>query len=162
MNKKILPFVIVGAFIVVIFVWLFSGNAEPGANLNPEVKSENIKEVKVAGKNIKVELALTEQVQEQGLSGRSTLAEDAGMLFVFKEPDNYFFWMKDMSFAIDIIWINEDKKVIYIEKSADPTSYPETFGPNPSIGKTKYVLEVLSGFSVKNNLKVGDKVEFIY
>jgi uncharacterized membrane protein (UPF0127 family) len=162
MNKKFLPFIIVGAFILAIFAWLFSGNAEPTAKLNSETKSENITKVKIAGKDIKVELALTDEAQEQGLSGRSELKEDEGMLFVFDTPDNYSFWMKDMNFAIDIVWINEDQKVIYIEKSADPESYPETFGPNPSLGKTKYVLEVSSGFSVKNNLKAGDKIEFVY
>ena len=115
--------------------------------------------VKIAGKTIKVELALTPRAQEQGLSGRKSLKEDEGMLFVFPQKGRYPFWMKDMNFAIDIIWINENNKVIYIQKDARPDSYPETFRSNED---AIYVLEVTSSFSDKNNLKVGDIAEFIH
>ncbi len=78
------------------------------------------------------------------------------MLFVFDKPDIYSFWMKDMLFPIDMIWISEDGKVVYIERDARPESYPNSFIPD---APAKYVLEVNAGFSEKNNLKVGDKVE---
>ena len=68
-------------------------------------------------------------MQEQGLSGKSQLAQDQGMLFVFAQPGKYYFWMKGMNFSIDIIWIGEDMKVIYIKKDARPELYPETYGP---------------------------------
>ena len=121
--------------------------------------AENIKYVNIGGSKVKVELALTSQAQELGLSGRAELAEDEGMLFVFSVPDKYYFWMKDMNFAIDMIWISEDLKIIYIKKDARPELYPETYGPEEN---AKYILEVNSGFSDKNNLKVGDKIKFIY
>lgn len=124
-------------------------------NLTPE----NIKYVKISGQNIKVDLALTPAEQTQGLSGRSSLDNNTGMLFIFEYPGNYPFWMKDMNFAIDIIWLDENMKVIYIKKDARPEDYPATYGPD---GDAKYVLEVASGFSEKNNLKEGDKVEFVY
>jgi uncharacterized membrane protein (UPF0127 family) len=66
--------------------------------------------------------------------------------------------MKNMNFPIDIIWIGEDLRVVYIKKDAKPESYPEAFTPNQD---AKYVLEVFSSFSEKNNLKVGDRVEFL-
>ena len=116
-------------------------------------------EVKIAGQNVKVELAMTPEEQALGLSGRDELKEDEGMLFVFSQPGNYPFWMKDMNFEIDIIWISEDKRVIYIKKDARPESYPEIYGPENSV---KYVLEVVSGFSDKNDLQVGDGVLFTY
>ncbi len=117
-----------------------------------------IQYVKIAGKILKVDLALTSEAQEQGLSGRKELKEDEGMLFVFDYMGQYSFWMKNMNFPIDIIWISDDFKVVYIKKNATPESYPETFLPDQN---TKYVLEVSAGFSEKNNLKVGDKVEFL-
>lgn len=117
-----------------------------------------IQYVKIAGKILKVDLALTQQEQEQGLSGRNKLNEDEGMFFVFNHIAQYPFWMKDMNFAIDIIWLGEDLRVVYIKKNATPESYPETFFPDQN---AKYVLEVLAQFSEKNNLKVGDKVEFL-
>ena len=78
------------------------------------------------------------------------------MLFVFDHPAQYPFWMKDMNFPIDIIWIDENLKVIFIKKNAVPESYPEVF---TSPQNSKYVLEVVAGFSDKYNIKIGDKVE---
>lgn len=129
-------------------------------------QSGEIKGIKIAGQNIKVELALTDAEQAQGLSGRIKLAEGKGMLFVFSFPNKAPFWMKDMNFPIDIIWLAPSvsgdvskAKIIYIKKSAKPEDYPDTYGPAED---AKYVLEVVSGFSEKNNLKVGDEVEFRY
>ncbi|MCX6751552.1 MAG: DUF192 domain-containing protein, partial [Candidatus Nomurabacteria bacterium] len=93
------------------------------------------------------------EAQEKGLSGRKSLNEDQGMLFVFYKSEIYPFWMKDMNFAIDIIWIDEDFRVVFIKKNASTQSYPETFTPNQN---ARYVLEGSAGFSEKNNLKVGD------
>lgn len=131
---------------------------QPLKNLTPE----NIKYVKIAGLNIKVDLALTKEAQAQGLSGRSDLKTNEGMLFVFPQSGNYPFWMKNMNFSIDIIWLNENRKVIYIKKDARPELYPEIYGPDVSLGSAKYVLEILSGFSEKNNLKVEDRINFTY
>ncbi|MFA5932014.1 MAG: DUF192 domain-containing protein [Candidatus Paceibacterota bacterium] len=118
---------------------------------------EDLKYVKIAGQNIKVDLALTSEIQEKGLSGRTELKENEGMLFVFPQPGQYAFWMKDMNFPLDIIWIGEDLKVVYIQKNALPESYPESFSPGKN---AKYVLEVSTNFADKNNLKEGDSVEF--
>jgi len=118
-----------------------------------------IKQVKIAGVTLDVNLATTKDSQEQGLSGRSELKENEGMLFIFSVPAQYSFWMKDMKFNIDMIWIGEDMHVVYIKNNAAPGSYPETYTPNKN---AKYVLEVVPGFAQKNNLKVGDTVNFIY
>ena len=126
------------------------------------VNFDNIQSVQIAGQNIKVDLALTPVEQEQGLSGRQSLAENEGMLFVFESPGKYQFWMKDMNFPIDMIWLNENGKVVYIKRNASSELYPETYGPGPNDGNAKFVLEVVSGFSDKNNLKVGDRAEFKY
>jgi uncharacterized membrane protein (UPF0127 family) len=83
------------------------------------------------------------------------------MLFVFENPDDYFFWMKDMNFSIDMIWIGEDRKIVYIKKDAKPEDYLKSFGP-PEDNPAKYVLEVVSGFSDTHDLQEGDEVEFIY
>ena len=143
-------------FFLVIFslVGFFLIN-QSSKNLTPE----NIKQIKIAGQNIKAILALNEEKQTKGLSGKEKLENDEGMLFVFDKAGKYNFWMKDMNFPIDIIWIGEDMKVVYIKKDADPKLYPETYGPELD---AKYVLEVVSGFSEKNNLKVGDEVLFTY
>jgi uncharacterized membrane protein (UPF0127 family) len=148
MKKKILPFVIVVAFFALALGLVKSNQA---------VYQE--KYITIAGQNIKIELAKSDAEKEKGLSGHAELRPDEGMLFVFQKPDIYAFWMKDMNFPIDIIWLSEDMKVVYIKKDARPESYPGAFTPDQ---KAKYVLEVSSGFSEKNNLKIGDSAEFSY
>jgi len=123
----------------------------------------------INGVQINVEIALTPEARTQGLSGRASLGEKEGMLFVFDAPGKYGFWMKDMNFPIDIVWFtpsegNEaglarDLRVVYIKKDAKPESYPEIFMPEEN---ARYVLEVLAGFSDENNLQIGDRAELVY
>ncbi len=126
-------------------------------HFRPAVQIDNINIVKIAGENIKVELALTAEEQARGLGGRESLREDEGMLFVFQTPGQYYFWMKDMKFPIDIIWLGEDKKVIYIKKNAGIKNPLETYGPKQD---SKYVLEVVSGFAESHGIKEGDEARF--
>ena len=136
--------------VVLIFIFFVISTWRPG---------RQVTYVKIAGQSIKVDLATTPEAKTRGLSARQDLAEGEGMLFVFDNPGKYSFWMKDMNFPIDIIWLNEKLEIIYIKKNAQPKSYPETFGSNQN---AKYVLEVVSGFGDNNNLKEGGKVEFDY
>ncbi len=107
--------------------------------------------------NIYAEIADTPALQERGLSGRSSLAPRAGMLFIFPTPGVYSFWMKDMSFSIDMIWIGADKKVVKIDEGASPSSYPNTFRPTTDV---QYVLEVNSGFTRRLGIVPGTKLVF--
>jgi hypothetical protein len=118
--------------------------------------------VEIGGQSVKVDLAVTGAEQAQGLSGRESLSPDEGMLFIFSKPGKYAFWMKDMNFPIDMIWITPDMKIDYIKKNALPNLYPETYGPGKDDADAKYVLEVSTGFSDKNNLKIGDSIKFTY
>lgn len=106
----------------------------------------------VGNASVDVEVADTAASRELGLSGRGGLEEGKGMFFVFPTPDKYGFWMKDMKFSIDIIWLSE-AKVVSIQKSATPASFPEIFYPAEPVS---YVLEVPAGYSDRHNLKVGD------
>ena len=145
LNKKfIVSFLIVLAFFVFLF---FLNNKLP----------DNFRYLKISNVVLKVELANTFESQTLGLSGRENLKEKEGMLFVFDHLDRYAFWMKDMNFPIDIIWLDENKKIIHIERDVRPESYPTTFGPDQ---RSLYVLEVVSGFADKYNLKIGDGVSF--
>ncbi|MEN9582991.1 MAG: hypothetical protein RL641_945 [Candidatus Parcubacteria bacterium] len=103
------------------------------------------------------ELATTRTEQEKGLGGRESLLQNNGMLFVFDTPAHYGFWMKDTLIPLDMIWISADKKVVFIEKNAQPGTYPTVYGPKED---TLYVLEVAGGESDKNFFAVGDSVSF--
>lgn len=153
MNKKVFSFLVVIIFVALSsFLLVHNG-------IYQKTKTNDIQYVTLAGVKLKVELALTSLTQTKGLSGRSGLEESAGMLFIFDYPGKYPFWMKDMNFPIDIIWIGKDKKIIYIQKDASPASFPQLFGPDQ---ETLYVIEIVSGFSDKNHLKVGDNIIFTY
>ena len=157
-NKNIFSILLIIIFVFLCFFLInYPCTWRPCLSKEARPPSE-INSIKIAGKILKVELALTQKDQEQGLSGRNNLGEDEGMLFVFDHIDKYSFWMKDMKFPLDIIWISDDYHVVYVKENAIPESYPKSFSP---IVDSKYVLEVNAGFSEKNNLKVGDKVEFL-
>lgn len=105
----------------------------------------------------KLEVAKTNLERQQGLSGREKLQEYAGMLFVFEKPGKYPFWMKDMRFPIDIIWVNENKTIVEINKNIQPETYPKTFGPPSPI---QYVIEINALASNKSKIEVGQTLDF--
>lgn len=112
-------------------------------------------ELKINDVEVQIELADTIAKRTLGLSGRDFLSENRGMFFIFDEPGFYSFWMRDMNFAIDIIWIDENFNIIDITKNVTPESFPKTFKPQEPV---KYVLEVNSGWAGNNSIKVGDIV----
>lgn len=108
---------------------------------------------------IAVELATTTEAVQKGLSGRASLGLQSGMLFVFSKPDIYRFWMPDMRFPIDIIWINGGRVVDISENVSnefDPSA-PRFYAP---IKPVRYVLEVNAGFAADNDIQIGDPVVF--
>lgn len=120
---------------------------------------ENKKNTQVSFGNttMSVVVADTEEERIAGLSGYDSLFPEEGMLFVFEELGIHGFWMKGMKFAIDIIWINENKEIVYVEENILPESYPKIFQP---IENSLYVIEAPTGFFLKNKLKIGDKIDF--
>ncbi len=94
----------------------------------------------------------------RGLSLHKPINKNEGLLFVFKEPDFHGIWMKDMKFAIDVVWLNEDKKVIHIREDFSPGSYPEVAYPD---AKSLYVLEVGSGFVKDNKITTGMELKIL-
>ena len=122
--------------------------------------ANKIKEVKINNKIIEVELSETVSEKQQGLSDRGKLCENCGMLFVFNEKDLRSFWMKDMKFSIDMIWIDDDK-IVKITKNAK-LSQDGNIQTYDSGQKVNYVLEVNANFCENNNIKVNDKVLFLW
>lgn len=119
------------------------------------------KEIILPRGKIYAEVADTPASRALGLSGRAGLANDEGMLFVFDYPGKYGFWMKDMLFSIDMVWIAEDGTVVHIERDATPESYfnhtpPQTFVNTPD---AKYVLELAAGQADMFGLYLGTKVK---
>jgi uncharacterized membrane protein (UPF0127 family) len=114
-------------------------------------------EVDINSKKILVDIADDVCKRKLGLSGRTSLNGDTGMLFFFEKEGNYGFWMENMNFPIDILWISSSSKVIGIEKNLATSTYPKSFGTKYF---SQYVLEVPAGYLNKNNIKVGDTIIF--
>lgn len=159
--KKIIIMLSVLAIIVLFVGALISGKLKikPTGQLNSS--SNNTVPIIVGKALINVEIADTNEKRMQGLSTKSSLADKEGMLFIFEDKDiSPFFWMKDMSFPIDIIWIN-DAKIVQVDKNIPapgvqtPDSELTLYKPAQPID---YVLEVSAGFSEENDIKVGDMV----
>lgn len=107
---------------------------------------------------IQVEVANTKASRELGLSGRPSIGDDEGLLFVFDKPGKYGFWMKDMNFPLDLIWINQNGLVVDIERKLTPGSYPSTFINEVD---ASYVLEINAGLAEKFGLYLGSKVKIV-
>jgi uncharacterized membrane protein (UPF0127 family) len=121
-------------------------------------EQREIKGVIVDGKTFSVEIAKTEMELERGLSLHVPLKDDQGMLFIFQTGGMYGFWMKDMLFPLDIIWIDSNLQIVHIEKNLSPDSYPKIFYPG---AKSLYVLEIPAGQADILQIKTGDTVKFI-
>jgi uncharacterized membrane protein (UPF0127 family) len=122
-----------------------------------ERSHQGLRLLTVDGQTIYVSVADTESSRELGLGGRESLVADEGMLFIFPVEGNYPFWMKDMRFAIDMVWIRNDGTILYIQGGVVPATYPESFAPKT--GLARYVLELPAGYAIAHNIKVGDKVQ---
>ncbi len=108
----------------------------------------------------KIYTALTARSENElslGLSNTKYLKQDEVMIFIFEKPDYYGFWMKDMFYPIDIVFLDSDMKVISYIDSVEPTSYPETFYPEKP---AKYVIEMNSGERKISGLDKNTKVYY--
>ena len=111
----------------------------------------------IGGKDFSVEIINTEQKRQLGLSGRDSLCENCAMLFVYENENIYPFWMKDMRFDLDIIWILGNK-VVYLARNV-PYAKGTAEAVNPGVPADK-VLEMNAGTSDRLGIKIGDLVDY--
>ena len=118
--------------------------------------------ISIKNLSITAKVSASADDKKKGLSKVESLPLDRGMLFVFDKSGIYGFWMKDMKFAIDIIFIGEDKSIVDITENV-PTETGKSdrdltiYKPKSPV---RYVLEINAGLSRLNNLQIGDKVDF--
>jgi uncharacterized membrane protein (UPF0127 family) len=115
-------------------------------------------QVKLGTNTFDVQLASNDAARKQGLSGVEKMDANAGLLMNFHRDGRWGIWMKDMKIPIDIIWINSDKKVIYIVANASPKlGTSKIFEPNDP---ARYVLEVPAGTARNSSIRTGDIATF--
>lgn len=138
-----------------VMPWLRNQKLEVGSK-----NSDNLQVLLVGDVRVLIEVAETTEEIMLGLSGRDQLGRDEGMLFVFRERQTPTFWMKDMNFSLDFIWIDESRVVDITTKVAAPFPGKEdTQLPlyRPQVPVTE-VLEVNAGWVERNGIVVGDEV----
>ena len=153
MYRKFLITIGLGILVLLVSSYFFLKKDQNSPDKNP-ITGQTIT---INGVKLAVDIADEPQEQAQGLSGKKFMAEDRGMLFIFPQSLMPSFWMKDMNFSLDLIWIDASGIIIGIEKNVRPDTYPRTLSPPSPI---KYVLEVNAGWSDRNNIQSGDVVLF--
>lgn len=120
-----------------------------------EISDAETRAVKFQGE---VEISDTALKRAEGLSGRKTLEENKGMLFLFKKSGKYSFWMAGMNFPLDIIWLNGEKIADISENVPQPKGFelPRVVSPSTEIDK---VLELSAGAAEKFNIRIGDELK---
>jgi uncharacterized membrane protein (UPF0127 family) len=103
---------------------------------------------------LQLERADTPEAREKGLSGRNNMSGAQGMLFTYENTGTQCMWMKDMHFAIDILWLDAKGTILSVKKNVTPETYPEIFcGEN-----ARMVVEVKAGVSNVDWLQVGQRI----
>jgi uncharacterized membrane protein (UPF0127 family) len=146
--------------LIVLVSYLVSSKSLPTLNEYVSQKEEKAGLVSVyyPDGTIYARVATSSDDLERGLSGTTSLPDDEGMLFVFDGPGERGFWMRDMAYPIDIVWINSDRVVIGVAPNLSPETYPNIFFPPEPV---MYVLELNAGFAEENKIATGTPLTFV-
>ena len=136
-----------------------TASSTSGTDLATSTADNMLKTMDISAPNgvIHTMIADTPATEEKGLGNRDSLPSDSGMIFVFSQPGTYAFWMKDMHFPLDMVWINADKQVVGISDNISPDTYPNVFVPPSAIS---YVLELNAGAASRFGIATGTMMTF--
>ncbi len=112
-----------------------------------------------SGKALQVEVMVKDEERQMGLMFRPSLPEDRGMLFLFATPDFHGIWMKNCKFPIDILWLDEAKRIVHVEQAVPPCRADPCPVYNP-LRKAAYVVELNAGQARREKASVGSSVSF--
>jgi len=156
-DKRIIVFSLIVAVCLITVFYVIS-IFKSGSTLSLSTQSQRQADIYIGQTEVLADIADTPDSREKGLGGRTGLGDNEGMLFEFPKPDYYGFWMKDMKFSIDMVWLDANLNVVSIQEDVLPSSYPEVFKPQePAL----YVLEVPSGFTLLHDIKIGDAAKIL-
>ncbi len=133
-------------YAVVLFIVIAMGYVSY-KNMRPKIQFNTA--------SYEIELALTDQEKKKGLSNRDSMPQGHGMLFVYPVAEKYDFWMKDMRFPLDFIWLR-DKTVVDITPNVQPESGPEYTLYHPS-SPANMILELHAGEAAKAGIVIGQQ-----
>lgn len=159
---KLTIFAVMTVFICLLGVVFFLQNQQQTAALSTLSSAKDYQRVELghdSGKSITVQTVVSAAAQQQGLSG-TTSVPDEGMLFVYQSESHPIFWMKDMQYAIDIVWISADGEITGVEVAAAapvPDTPDATLERYTAPAPTQFVLELQSGKAAELGFVPGTK-----
>lgn len=131
------------------------------SDLDVKYETKRVKVVKESGEEFPIEVYIADDQEKrtEGLSVFSEISTNQGMLFEFTEDSLQGFWMKDVKYSLDIAFVNAQKEIIYLKKSADTCLEGNctVYSPNQAY---RYVLEANAGWFDNRGLGEGDKLDF--
>ena len=166
-SNYLVPAVILVVVAVALVVALVVGESKPKPPAKPKPLAgtpcgayRDDVNVQIGGRVFKTELAKTAGEQAKGLGGRPCIGPNQAMLFAFSKPGQYRFWMKDMKFPIDILWIDSAKRVAAQEIDVEPSTYHSSnpFFENDPNHLAQFVLEVKANISNDLHITLGTPV----
>lgn len=147
--RNILGIIIVLLLIGYVYFERTSHQIKNSQNTFVQAVEKNSREIKIGEQSLFAYFVDDTDSRARGLSIFETLPENEAMVFVFEKPAKYSFWMRDMKFPIDIIWLDENKKIVFIKEHARVEDFPETYKPTQL---AQYVVEVNAGYVKKHNI----------
>lgn len=111
---------------------------------------------------VDAELATTDETRRRGLMDRSSVPADHGMLFIFEQPQVLSFWMFNTLIPLDILFIDEQRRIIAIHAEVPPCQPPHRCPTYSSSGPARFVLEVNAGVAAKAGIRLGDEVRWTF
>ena len=131
-------------------------NAAPAASAAPPTADVAFVLSSKAEVHVKVELARNDDERRRGLMYRRSLASGSGMLFLFPEAGSHQFWMHNTYIPLDMVFLDADKKVVFVEERAEPM----TDTPRGPTSPTRYVVEVPGGWARSHGIEPGVTARF--
>jgi uncharacterized membrane protein (UPF0127 family) len=111
----------------------------------------------VSRQSYSLEIADNSDEQQKGLSDRDSMPRDHGMLFAFHYEEKLCFWMKDMHFPLDMIWLDAGHRVVHLEQNLSPDTYPDQFCSHTP---ARYVIELNAGEVARAGIRKGQNLNF--
>lgn len=156
LNRSAIIVIVVGlAFVGLLFIPI-----QPKDKLDLEFKKEGTVVIEdstgIQRVQLDVEIADTPEKQEQGLTFRTSMEPDQGLLMIMEEEEVTNLWMLDIYLALDIIYVDTLREVVFIAKGTEPEAQEPVTSQAPSL----YILEVNAGIADRHGIQVGDRMRY--
>jgi len=143
--------------LILVFIGVFLVFQRRNVKMRYSPSGNALKTIRVGNETLEVEVVATAEKIALGLSGRDSMCESCGMLFVFSGEDHRRFWMKDMKFDLDMLWIRGGQVAHIAKNVPHEKGTEEVVAPEIKVDK---ILELNSGTSDRLGIKVGDIISF--